>query len=114
MSWIPLQTTGQIAEIKEKSHSRPQLIFKHSTRCSVSSMALNRLEKAGLPADLDHYLLDLIACREVSNLVASAFDVWHESPQVLVIKNGECVYDESHMAINLPEILSAAGAHADT
>lgn len=110
MPWIPLHSEEQLSTIREKSADKTQVIFKHSTRCSVSSMVLSRLEKAGLSEHIDFYFLDLIAHRNVSNLVAENFQVWHESPQVLVIKNGECVYDESHMGIQMHEILAEAAA----
>jgi bacillithiol system protein YtxJ len=108
MAWIKLDSPAQIEEIKTRSAERPQLIFKHSTRCSVSSMVLGRLERSGLPPHVDCYFLDLVAHRAVSNLVAEVFSVWHESPQVLLIRNGECIFDESHMGINMPEILEQA------
>jgi bacillithiol system protein YtxJ len=105
MAWIPLQSAEQLNQIIEQSAQKPQLIFKHSTRCSISSMALGRLERAGLAAHVDWYLLDLIAHRNLSAQIAETFDVWHESPQVLLIQHGECRFDESHMGINMAEIL---------
>lgn len=110
MPWISLHSVDQLSHLKEKSTTKAQVIFKHSTRCSVSSMVLSRLEKAGLPEDLDFYLLDLIAYRQVSNQIAESFQVWHESPQVLVIKNGECIFDESHMGIQMRDILEQVAA----
>lgn len=93
-----------------KSQSKAQVIFKHSTRCSISAVALQRLQKAGQPADVDFYFLDLISNRGLSNKVADTFKVRHESPQVLVIKSGQSVYNESHMGIAMEEILDHAGA----
>jgi bacillithiol system protein YtxJ len=110
MPWIPLHSEDQLLAILAKSSEKVQVIFKHSTRCSVSSMVLNRLEKAGLSEGLDFYLLDLIAYRQVSNLIADQFGVWHESPQILLIKNGSCIFDESHMGIQMREILEQAAA----
>jgi bacillithiol system protein YtxJ len=104
MNWIPLTNADQLKEIKEKSNLKPQVIFKHSTRCSISSMAKGRLERSTTPNDADFYLLDLISFRQISNQIAKDFDVYHESPQVLVIKNGECTYDESHASISMDEI----------
>lgn len=98
MDWIALTSEDQIKTITQQSINKTQVIFKHSTRCSVSSMALNRLNNASLP-EADYYLLDLIAYRNISNLIAEIFHVYHESPQVLVIKNGECIFDESHLGI---------------
>ncbi len=105
MHWIELNDLDQINQIRERSRQRPQVIFKHSTRCSISSMALNRLERADVPPSADFYLLDLLRYRSVSNQVAEDFSVYHESPQVLLIKNGECIYDESHSGIAMPDIL---------
>jgi bacillithiol system protein YtxJ len=107
MNWNTLDHTDTIEEIKESSALQPILIFKHSTRCSISSMALNRLERDWKGEDvkkLKAYFLDLIKNREVSNAVADAFHVQHQSPQVLIIKDGKCVYDNSHMGISYREI----------
>ena len=89
MDWISLNSSAQLADIIEKSKHKPQLIFKHSTRCSISSMAKNRLERVTPPENVDFYYLDLISYRELSTKIAEEFDVFHESPQVILIKNGE-------------------------
>lgn len=108
MNWIPLTKEEQLADIAEKSKQIPQVIFKHSTRCSISSVAKSRLEKGTPPANIDFYYLDLIAYRKISDAIAKKFDVYHESPQVLLISNGECVYDESHMGISMRDITEQA------
>jgi bacillithiol system protein YtxJ len=108
MNWINLTDMAQLDAIKELSKQKPQVIFKHSTRCSISSMAKNRLEKGDAPANADFYYLDLIQYRELSGQVAETFGVFHESPQVLVIKNGDCIYDESHSGITMDEITEQA------
>ena len=104
MNWIELKSNSQIKEIVEKSKAKPQVIFKHSTRCSISAMAKGRLERGLAPGNADFYFLDLINYRNISNQVSSEFDVSHESPQILIIRNGECVYDESHGSITMDEI----------
>ncbi len=104
MDWILLNAEEQLQQIITHSAQRPQLIFKHSTRCSISSMAKNRLERNEPVSSVDFYFLDLIAHRNLSNKVADIFNVEHESPQVLLIKNGKCVYDESHSGISMDEI----------
>ncbi|MEO5647421.1 MAG: bacillithiol system redox-active protein YtxJ, partial [Chitinophagaceae bacterium] len=93
--------------IKEQSKSTPQVIFKHSTRCSISSMAKSRLERSSEPENMDFHYLDLIAHRSLSTKIADEFNVYHESPQVLVISNGECIYDESHSGISMDMIAGA-------
>lgn len=93
-----------------KSVAKPQVIFKHSTRCSISSVAFHRLQKAQQPEGVDFYYLDLLAHRPLSNKVAEVFKVHHESPQVLVIKEGKCIFDESHLGISMTDIAENAKA----
>lgn len=106
MNWIPLESVSQINKIIERSNEIPCVIFKHSTRCSISSMAKFRLEGDwDFSTDkMEAYYLDLIAYRDVSNQLAETFSVHHESPQLLLIKNGECIYDSSHLDITVDEI----------
>src|SRR5690242_6236637 len=108
MNWIPLQEEKQLNEIVSDSKTIPQVIFKHSTRCSISSMAKNRLDRQEAPAGVNFYLLDLIRYRSLSNQIASEFGIRHQSPQVLVINNGQCVYNESHSGIVFDELEEAA------
>lgn len=110
MNWINLSTEADVAQLKTLSFNQPQVIFKHSTRCAISSMARNRLNRSDAPPGIDFYLLDLVAYRNVSNFITETFGVNHESPQVLVIKNGECIFDESHNGIRMDDILEQAGA----
>jgi bacillithiol system protein YtxJ len=104
MDWKNLTSIDQLDAIATESFNLPQVLFKHSTRCSISSMALNRLETNTAPQGVDFYLLDLLQHRDISAAIAEKFKVHHESPQVLVIINGECTYDESHMGISMDEI----------
>lgn len=107
MNWIPLSQEAQLDEIIANSNTVPQVIFKHSTRCSISSMAKNRLDRKEAPEGINFYLLDLIKYRSLSNRIASDFGVSHQSPQVLVITNGKCIYNESHGGIDFDEIEAA-------
>ncbi|KIC90230.1 bacillithiol system redox-active protein YtxJ [Flavihumibacter sp. ZG627] len=107
MDWKELSSSAQLAELHKKSFERPLVIFKHSTRCSISSMAKSRLERSNSPEEIDFYYLDLIRYRPLSDQIAKDFDVWHESPQILIIENGACIYDESHTGINMAEILTS-------
>lgn len=110
MNWIELTDEGQLNNVKTLSNTKPQLIFKHSTRCSISSMAKSRLERGAVPQGIDFYYLDLIKHRNISQKIAAEFDVHHESPQILLIKNGECVYDESHSGISMEDIIEQSAA----
>jgi bacillithiol system protein YtxJ len=109
MNWNKLTNLDQLEEIKVMSHQKPVLIFKHSSRCSISSMALDRLIRNWKDQDLEKitpFFLDLIAYRSVSNQIEETFGVPHESPQVLLIREGKSVYDESHYQISYPEIMA--------
>ena len=110
MHWIHLTDEEQLEQVLTRSQIRPQVIFKHSTRCSVSAVSLQRLQKVSQPADMDFYFLHLLTYRNVSKKVTQVLGVHHESPQVLLVKNGDCVYEESHMGISMNEIVEHAYA----
>jgi hypothetical protein len=107
IDWIPLEVLGQIEEIITLSEQKPVIIFKHSTRCSISRMALKNFENEyDLGESVAAYFLDLISFREVSNEIASRFNVVHQSPQLLLIVGGKSVYDVSHSSIDAQELRS--------
>ena len=107
MNWIPLKTIEELEEIYNSSQT--VVLFKHSTRCPVSSMAKRSLEfdKDQLPADLPIYYLDLIAHRDVSNKIVELWGVQHESPQVLVVKGNQQIYNASHSDIEMRDIIES-------
>lgn len=102
LPWNQLTSEDQLKKLLEASEIRPQLIFKHSTRCGISAMVLNRFtsqfNSSGLNADL--HFLDLILYRSLSNHIASTLKIHHQSPQLIIIKNGVVVVHDSHSAIN--------------
>ena len=101
IKWIPLTNLAQLNDIENISNVKPIVIFKHSTRCSISRMALKQFEREyDLDETVDAFFLDLIAHRDVSNEIANRFNVYHESPQLILIKDGKAVYDVSHSDIN--------------
>lgn len=104
MNWIPLENLEQLSNIANAEGY--SVIFKHSTRCSVSMMAKKRFEFDwdAIPEGTPVYYLDLISYREVSNKIAEQFQVHHESPQMLLIKNGECIYETSHGEISAEDL----------
>ena len=97
-----LENIDQLNTIIEDSFLTPQLIFKHSTRCSVSRFVLNEFKSSYGFSEVDFtaYFLDLLRYREISNAIANQFDVVHQSPQLLVIKNGKAVAHSSHENVN--------------
>jgi bacillithiol system protein YtxJ len=104
IKWQTLNAIQQLDEIKLSSAEHFIVIFKHSTRCSISSVALARLERTEPLPNTIYFLLDLLKHRDISASISETFSVYHESPQVLVIKNAECIYDESHGAIMADEL----------
>ena len=109
MDWINLNSVEQLTEINQKSKNKPQIIFKHSTRCSVSIFAKRILTNEysdEIKKNADVYYLDLIVFREVSNSIANYYGVIHESPQILVIKNGKCTFSASHSDVSFKAALS--------
>ena len=98
MNWIILEDYIQIQ--KALLQAEPFLVFKHSIRCSISSMVKHRFERAFDCINVHVYYLDLITYRSISNQLADDFKVEHQSPQILIIKNGNCIYHASHNAID--------------
>lgn len=111
MNWNKLTDISQLEEIKKESFSQPVLIFKHSTRCSISSMALDRLLRNWKEEDaqkIKPYYLDLIENRAISDEIEESFGVPHASPQAIVLKEGVAVYDNSHFGISYPDIMACS------
>lgn len=112
MNWLPLIAEQQLMEVNllsEQSSVKAVVLFKHSTRCGTSSMALGRLERSWSLSDKEvpTYFLDLLKFREISDKIAAVYGIQHQSPQILIIKNGKCIYASSHSDICVPDIETA-------
>ena len=105
MNLIALTNESQLTAIVNDSTS--VVLFKHSTRCSVSNMAWKMFQQEWNNNESPVYYLDLLNYRSVSNAIASQLQIEHESPQVLVIKNGVCVYHATHQAIDAAIVQAA-------
>lgn len=106
MNWHLLTEIQQLNLIVETSENKPVIIFKHSTRCSISRFALKQFENEYefSEEEMQPYFLDLIANRDISNEIANRFEIMHQSPQVLLIIKGKSVYNASHSEIEVSEI----------
>ena len=105
IEWKQLTNLEQLNEIKAESNSKPVAIFKHSSRCIVSRMALKQFENEfDLKDKVTPYFLDLLEYRGVSNEIANCFEVEHQSPQLLLIRNGKSIYDVSHNSIDAEDL----------
>lgn len=112
IGWNSLTSHEELDKIEELSREKAVVIFKHSTRCGISAMALNRFERDfAEDAHFLPYYLDLIAYREISNEVANRFNVQHQSPQTLLIVGGKAVYSASHNGIDYHELNHIAASH---
>lgn len=109
--WLTLDSSEQLNQILKDSEEDVQVIFKHSTRCSISSMALNRFESKFDFGLTPSYYLDLISFRSVSNEIADRLDVQHESPQLIIVKKGEAVANWSHTAIDPDLVTNTIAEH---
>ncbi len=97
LPWQPLTEVSQLSDIENRSQTKTQVIFKHSTTCGISRMAMKQFVSAyDLDSNIDLYYLDLLSYRNVSNETGYKFQVIHQSPQLLVIKNGTAVAHASH------------------
>jgi bacillithiol system protein YtxJ len=111
VNWNKLEKDVDLSQIDEESKQSRILILKHSTRCSISSAVLNRLERNWSDVEMSNikpYFLDLLAYRSISNHIAEHYHIDHQSPQVLVIENGKCIYTESHGGIMYEELKALA------
>ncbi len=107
MNWNKLDSEEILENIQKESFDQPVLIFKHSTRCSISSMAFDRMQRSWKEDEMSAikpYYLDLITYRNISNKVSQHFNTEHESPQLLMIVKGNCVYNVIHMEISHMEL----------
>jgi len=104
-NWSLLSDADTLQDLIKLSFSKKVLIFKHSTRCSISTMSKNRLENIGEDSKIKNcFLLDVLKYREISTKIETDFKVIHESPQILVIQNAKCVYHASHNEISWDSI----------
>ncbi|MFM9004519.1 MAG: bacillithiol system redox-active protein YtxJ [Flavobacteriales bacterium] len=104
--WKPLESLAQLDDVIQQSHATPQVIFKHSTRCIISKMVLAQFEEGldSIPSHVNLLFLDLLNHRDISNAIASQLSIHHESPQVVIVKNGMAVFHESHHSIDATTI----------
>jgi len=106
VQWEPLESLDQLTNLIKNSKLKTKVIFKHSTRCGISRMALSGFEREyeNLNQDVTYYLLDLLNYRDISDAIAKQLDVQHQSPQVIVVKNGKVIHTESHHGIDIKKI----------
>lgn len=107
MNWNHLNEEESLDQLIAESKDHPVVVFKHSTRCSISAAALDRLERKWDQNEMSGtkpYFLDLIRYRDLSNRVAEKFQVPHQSPQIMVIREGKIVHDASHFSISYEEV----------
>jgi len=108
MHWIHLTDEGQLQKIIVRSQEKPQVIFKYSTQCDLSEAMFNRLQKNCCSDQIDFHFLDRISHDEISAKISETFHIANQPSQVLLIKDGACVFEECHSVISLEEIMQRA------
>lgn len=111
--WNDLDNISQIKAAISASEHRPQLIYKHSSRCSVCFFAKKQVEEIPetMREQLDLYFVDVIGWREVSDAIAEEFSITHESPQLLIIYDRAVVWHGSHREIQSNVITDKLGEY---
>ena len=104
LNWTEIHSVDELHEIWDNSLEKPAVFFKHSTRCSISSMALRAFERNWVSDDTQLFFIDLIANRDVSNLLAELSKVEHQSPQIIITKNQKVLYFDSHGTIDAEKV----------
>lgn len=106
MNWLELTEIESLDNLVQDSVNQSIIIYKHSNRCHISARIKERIESqwGEINSDIPFYYLDLLKYRSISDKIAGLFNVEHQSPQLLLIKNGVCVYNESHGSISVGEL----------
>ena len=107
--WNEIQSSEDLEAAIQASKQGKVVIFKHSTRCMISKTVLRNFERQIESETLDlpkFYYLDLLNHRDISNQIAQKFSVVHQSPQIVVIENGQVIHHASHDNIDLSLILA--------
>lgn len=102
--WKTLESIEDLDQALKRSNDKPVVLFKHSVTCGTSAFAKSRISELALSEDFDFYYLDLLAHRDVSNEIAGRLKVIHQSPQIIIVKDGKSVFDRSHHAISAEEV----------
>jgi bacillithiol system protein YtxJ len=111
VNWIHLNSEESLMKLLKDSETRAVVIFKHSNTCSISHSAKYRLEDNWSFNEIDSYLLDIKSYRNISNMISEMLNVHHESPQLLLLRNRECIYDASHFDISAEELRETIAYH---
>jgi bacillithiol system protein YtxJ len=104
MNWKKIESIENIEEADKRSYNDLVLIFKNSTKCGISSSVLSGLEGDWNEEEKNYfipYYLDILRFRNLSDEIEERYNVVHESPQVLILKNGKCIESASHYDIKL-------------
>jgi monothiol bacilliredoxin len=102
-----LSDRDSLEKLLTVSKERPVLVFKHSNSCGISSAAYREMEK------LENVnLLEVQTASELSRELAMITGVRHETPQVIVLKDGKAVWNASHYDIKAGAVVEAMQANS--
>ena len=102
--WREIESVEDLKTLLSPSASdrKYHLILKHSTRCSISSMAKGRIEK-NTDDRIDYYMINVLTHRNVSDALSEHTGVQHESPQAFLFHDTSLLDVKSHSAIRPQE-----------
>lgn len=95
----PLSSIRQFEDLLDRSREEPILIYKHSSRCPLSTRARTEVDSFDAESDLSIFEVVVQNDRAISDHVAETLEVRHETPQVILIRDGRPVYDASHREV---------------
>ena len=109
MDWHLLTASSTLEEAISLSYTQPVLLFKHSYRCSISAVVFSRMQREwkAPPTQIAAYLVDVVKERNLAREIADRLGIRHESPQALILRNGNCTYQSSHMAVTVGDLMKA-------
>jgi bacillithiol system protein YtxJ len=106
--FVALENTEALDQLYKTSHERPVILFKHSLTCPISSAAYDQMSKL----NTDVALVVVQKARNVSSEVATRTGIPHESPQAIVLRGGEAVWNASHWRITVDAVEKAVRENA--
>jgi bacillithiol system protein YtxJ len=111
-NFTPVTEAGELDELLARSHDAPVVLFKHSTTCPISARAHRQMSELSTDVAGRISLLIVQRARELSSRVAEQTGIRHESPQTIILRNGQAVWSASHFDITAEAVTQAVRENA--
>jgi bacillithiol system protein YtxJ len=100
---VRITDTTALEDLVQRSKQRPVVIFKHSLTCPISASALEQMNRY----QGEIALVEVQRAPSLSNEIEQRLGLRHESPQIIVLRNGQIVWDASHFKITADAVADA-------